>query len=109
MELAEGEAVRHNRLPLRLSAGQDVRSVEQLLVAQTADRAAFAVGAQDTLAECLLMDALPGQPRNVRPAPLLSGFTDSELIRRRLSTQRSHTDIVDLHGEDEALRIVADH
>src|SRR3989475_10898843 len=60
VKLAEGQAVRHHGLAARMAVGQDVGGLEQLLVAQAADRATFLVGREHPLAEALLMESLAG-------------------------------------------------
>jgi hypothetical protein len=51
MQLAESEPVLHPRLPAGLRVWDDVGSVEQLLMAETAQGALLPIGAEHSFAE----------------------------------------------------------
>ena len=55
MDLAEGQAIGHDRLTVRSSIRNDVGRVQQFSVLQSADAALASVCQQDARAECVLM------------------------------------------------------
>ena len=102
VKLAEGQAVRHHGLAARMAVGQDVGGLEQLLVAQAADRATFLVGREHPLAEALLMESLAGVAGDVFPAR----FSLHRLFDAWSQVQE--TCLVDGDLERQRARIVAD-
>ena len=70
MERAQGNAVRHDRLSPRMAIGQDVCSVQQLLVPQPAHRAVVPVGLDYPQTERLLMQAVLDLSRDVATSAL---------------------------------------
>ena len=67
---AQREPVAHHRRAALLGVRDDVRRVEQLRVAQPAQRALPAVGLQDPLAELLLVEPLAHRAGHVAPPQL---------------------------------------
>src|SRR5437899_2435849 len=59
MQLAEREAVRHDRLSLGMAVRKDVRRLQKFVVSESADGAALMVGAEHTLAKATLVETLP--------------------------------------------------
>lgn len=55
MKFAKGKSVRNNGLAQRMTIRKDVCRFQELFVTQSADCAAFLIGAQDSLSEALLM------------------------------------------------------
>jgi|RhiMethySRZTD1v2_1073278.scaffolds.fasta_scaffold100855_1 hypothetical protein len=68
MELAQRQPVRDARFTLGIGIGDDVSRFEQFLVSQSADRAVLPIGRQHALTECLLVEPLAHEPRDVATA-----------------------------------------
>lgn len=69
-QFAQRQAVRNDWLAAWVSVGQDMRGFQQLLVAQAADRTAFAISGEDSLTEALLMQSLARVAGHVLPTSL---------------------------------------
>jgi len=101
MEPAEGQAVRQDGLAPRVPVRKDVRGVEELRVAQAADRAPLLVRAQDAPPEALLVEAPAGQLGDV-PASSLADEGGSVLCRLPRHVLR-----LDLDREGQRARVIA--
>src|SRR5258708_16503618 len=104
VQLAQRQAIRHDRLSSRMAIRQDVCCVQELgVIVQTADRAANAVGKYDPGAEPRLVDPLLHHARDVPTTREI--MRASELRHRwlvRLDRERETAGIVadDVHGKD---------
>ena len=67
MQLAEREAVRHDRLSLGMAVRKDVRRLQKFVVSESADGAALMVGAEHTLAKATLVETLPNHCSDITP------------------------------------------
>lgn len=100
MDLAEREAVRHDRIATVVTVSEDVRSVEQLYVSDLTDGAALAVRAQDALAERSLVEAHHGEARDVGASRLVD-HGDWEV-------RSQEVDVLACDGERFGCRVVGD-
>jgi hypothetical protein len=104
MELAEGHAVAHHRVPLGMAIGRDVSGVQQFLVPEAAQCASLLVSTQHPFAERLLMETLANGPRHV-----LAPSLDAILADLRGRVRVRGRDVVYLDGKPQADWIVADN
>lgn len=107
VKLAERKPVRSGGLAA-LAVGDDVGSVKQLTVPQSAERALRSIGTKDPLPERSLMNPdLQLAPH--APAPLISQMRGAQDRRRGCLVEVEHCGIVELNREDMPTRIISDH
>ena len=101
VNLAEGQAVRHDGLPGRVTVREYVGGIQELGVVEVTDRARHPIGEENSLAEAVLVNALADSSERVAPTQLVAG------VEKKISLQ--DTRLVGLDSEGAPCSVVSHH